>query len=1186
MPNLFVWNQLVSTHSSVAAAIADLVPRGPAAMAWARIEIEEETWGSEPQLTLPPALWNTGWVSLLRIRGAGPQSGRTRWTLRSEYSPILLMPGSGVRFERIDFVFERERMGWFHGIHLQTDTRLYLKDCELLGPAWAENDPAFGEAFGVATTSDGSPAVHVRLRGARLEGWQRGLSIRGHRDQLPSEIDVEASGFRRCGRGIHAEDVPAVSVTTSRLDHNGTGVRLTHTEPLTRMVNWSVVDNQFTDNLRGVAVLRGDQVAPEGAPVPWRVSATVERNEFRAPNGRAFPRPFPVGSVDGESLHAEGECRGVVVRLARGGPTLPNERSILRVRCNLFHLLDTGIDLRAPDPGVLVIDHNTFVGNSIRSILIRDPPFAWNEPGPRLIVARNVFLGRDAKPWLATAEGSTAGRGDDPALDGRYLFGAIELGASWPPGAINPNPLLAWIAIVQNLFQGHEGPAADLSNHTLVYHRPLPDTALFLQRRWSSGDNRHAGPAWGNVVRSGSQWSPILRLPRVRLFDPQNEHHMVSFDAHLVAAPSSKGDPFVWTGVLGDLVPEWQAPSQDLYGEAWRGPGVGAGNPEPRWKQFPILSGGGSSVYAAWCSDAVQWHSPYAPKDLPNGGLQPLSDLDRDALFESFYDGVATVFDSLLSTALGNGLDLVPALPLEASDADGRVTLTYDGIDIPVVGGSSTTLTYSDAFRAHWFGRATLFIQALREHLSFIGADPGRIWMWFGEPAEMYSKLPSPYTRMFSRQAMFADLTVFLRQADAPPLASYLPGDNRPHQHWLRAGLVTQDGAMPTGGTLDPWRFRNRSSVVVSPPESVWLGSRFWGAPRTGTCVGNPDPTTQDDFGVDLELSRDDLGATRPVLGVTLGSMYFSYFWSDHPDWIDNPSTAIWNVNRSLVGELARRYREACENVRVIQDMNLERVTSPAPVFHNPGLLPPGMHGLEANDWAGLAAHVPENHARHDFWAGMHHADALWLYGWDHRGPEADTTEPQGSLWRGYRRGAEILRNHPGNPRRPQDSWDGSWDGFREAMANGERILGTTVAEQDAHIANPVDWIRVRVDAAVVQETDYGRPEDVGGGALTYLGRTDALALRAVQWSARRLGNVVWLIVSHGYRPDSADSTSPIGSFGFDSNRTIVGATVLDSTGGAPPFLFSSDASVNPNLGGWRNKFTVIDAMLIRIEIS
>ena len=112
-----------------------------------------------------------------------------------------------------------------------------------------------------------------------------------------------------------------------------------------------------------------------------------------------------------------------------------------------------------------------------------------------------------------------------------------------------------------------------------------------------------------------------------------------------------------------------------------------------------------------------------------------------------------------------------------------------------------------------------------------------------------------------------------------------------------------------------------------------------------------------------------------------------------------------------------------------------------------------------------------------------------------------------------------------------------------------------------------------------------------------YLGLTPAGELPAVQWSARRLGDVVWLIVSHGYRPLEDDRAQDVdlttlGSFGFDSDLGIRSAAVVDATGMTVPAAFPHDPTVTLDDEeeevelAYRHRFEQIDAMLIRIELG
>ena len=88
---------------------------------------------------------------------------------------------------------------------------------------------------------------------------------------------------------------------------------------------------------------------------------------------------------------------------------------------------------------------------------------------------------------------------------------------------------------------------------------------------------------------------------------------------------------------------------------------------------------------------------------------------------------------------------------------------------------------------------------------------------------------------------------------------------------------------------------------------------------------------------------------------------------------------------------------------------------------------------------------------------------------------------------------------------------------------------------------------------------------------------------------------MVWLIVSHGYRPvetnDYVEDLNSLGSFGFDSNLGIASATVLDATDLAVPLAFPHGPNATfedwEEVGfGLRYRFTRIDAMLVRIVLG
>ena len=644
--------------ASITAALELVAAQPVATRPGARIELDQDDWSMDDFL-LVAGLPTSSLADLVTIEGAGPETGRTQLYLPSLLPWHVRVTVAGIRFRRIDFHFGRlggappggpefnlRSASPTDGILLEGTSVLELVDCTLWGPAWEDDDPELQGDRGVAMAGSSSAEIMVRLRGARFEGWARGVSLDGWSGSEPScSLRAEDSGFRRCGRGIHAQDVELVNVRTSRFDHNETAIRLSDGGVGVAPTNWSVLDNQFTDNLRGVALLRGPSGASQDSSSSrHQISAVVERNEFRAPNRRAFPRPFDSELLDDDGVHAHHETRGLVVRLPNGGTSAKSQGRSVVIRCNVFHFLDTALDLHAPDTALLSVEHNTFEANSVRGVLIRSYPNEWAGPRTKLLMHRNLFIGREGRPWLGVTEGEyLAGRGGNPGLAGRYLFGAIELAERWPRWTIPSTPTLGTpITIVRNLFHGHGDSPLDFPKsgtpHTLIYYRPTPDSPNDLVRRFSQGDHWHEGAQWGNDVATAATASAVLRLSRCFTLDADAGQQMVTFDAHLavdsreaVVLGFESAQPFDYLAVLQIAQ---AAPGSDFYGQPWKSPAVGAGNPEPRWKQFPILNAGGLTQEAAWASDAVTWTRWFVPLNLTDSPDGPPSVKDeRNLIF-------------------------------------------------------------------------------------------------------------------------------------------------------------------------------------------------------------------------------------------------------------------------------------------------------------------------------------------------------------------------------------------------------------------------------------------------------------------------------------------------------------------------------------------------------------------------
>ncbi len=1280
-----------------------------------RVLIEEESWSGDANLFVNPYLPSGAWDTLVTVEGRGAETGRCRWTLftplRFELpepmagASIRLPSGAGVRFEHIDFEVVASPLADgtpARGIGLAPETRLDLVDCTLGPPRAGEGSPGTEAAVGIGVDAQGSgsaqaeslgPAaastpddVHVRLLGARLRSWMAGVSM-ATSPLAPSALVVEDSGFRACDEGVRADGVAEIDVERSRFDRCGTGLVLTTWGGAPR---WAVVDCQFTDNALGLRVDDSAGLPPSAQATSADATLRLLGNEFTAPNRRRFPLlPLPqTGDDEAVGLHLGGLA---------APPLAPPSTLEVRAQANLAHYLDTGL-VAEPSRGLrLDLSHNTFAVNAVRSVLLAGAPSTWQASGSQALLARNLFLGRQGRPWLGVPELTAEGRGDEP-LNSRYTFGAVELAASWTANAFaTPTPGDA-LLIVQNLFWAHGPYGDDGSQHTLVFHRrPHFLPGMELERRFSTGDHAHAGTPWANLVHSGTLPSPVLRLPRSKVIDDVSGHLLLRFDAALDRAFAA---PAAWVSP-GVLWPGYKTPVTSFRGAPWKGAAVGAATPDFRWKQFPIVYWGGQNSWDRVWADAWQPGAFYQPLTLPSPSA---TDAYRAVLFQSFFNGESTATDPIPSDipktfplrgtywgqrvffAIQWEMFLVPPLPYEASAnpadvyAEGQSTTAGQGddetrvrlewgpnqIEIPVEGPDGLPESYSDAFRQHWLERAQLAVEALQGFLEDVdghGLGAERIVGWGPFPNEWLSKVGK--ARVASRQGLLTDLTAQLEDDSNGATIMAIGGGRKPHQLWIEAGLDMvagqyQDQLLPdflpsgqeaeeepeeddTGEPLYPASGRtNLLPVLLQRRGRDWHGSLFWQTaleaepelqiPREWTCVAEPTeiddlPVCQDDYQAFQILGLDDRGRTRPVCSSPLASNYIAPLLAQQWEW-PSGTGLLADTNRTMALQRVKYALEANDNVRLLQDTNLDLLPPPSPAFHNPGVLPPRTFGLDSMDQ--LVASVPENHPRHDFWAGLHVAEALFLWGLTHSAPVKGTTyaDPQfrNPQWNGYQRGASILKNHPEAPQNPvilpnsPFSGEDLWTGFREAMANGELIRGTTVHEQEYHRDNPVDWITVRVDGLTVEQgVDYGdflrRARDEDGtevmeeGGWRYLGRTlatdsvDPLRpedpapgrawIPSIQWSARRLGNVVWLIVSHGYRPESERERPTLGVFGFGSGLGITRALLLDGSELGPmPQVLPNDPllalDISPPLPAANRWFQLdrIDGLLIRIELG
>ncbi|GEM_PF-3362121 len=168
--------------------------------------------------------------------------------------------------------------------------------------------------------------------------------------------------------------------------------------------------------------------------------------------------------------------------------------------------------------------------------------------------------------------------------------------------------------------------------------------------------------------------------------------------------------------------------------------------------------------------------------------------------------------------------------------------------------------------------------------------------------------------------------------------------------------------------------------------------------------------------------------------------------------------------------------------------------------FQNPGMLDNGAYvGAGQQPIMNIDGIFPTAFARHDFWAGLHDADGVWLYKWgglDAAGNGTgrlnyDTNEK--ASFRAFEHAMGLIKSDAR---------------FREALVNGEKAWGFEALDPQTN-TRPWDsrlppWLpSVVVTGTDVDPDDYGVP----------LGQIKIPHARVI-WSAWRLGATVWFLAT------------------------------------------------------------------------
>ena len=1148
----------------------------------------------------------------LVIVGDGPDGRMTVSLPASAGVPRISIPaGSGIEFRRLDLVMETGSSsgGPETCVRVGNAATFVVTDCSV-----TRTDQA--DAVAVATVP-GCTGTQVILHGLRVFGgtglWGVGVRLRSAATGLGVECELVDCGFQGCSFGVVAVGIWVLRSVGVRCDSCMFGFRLFlgGRDPRECWVEW--VGGQFTDCLFGTSLWSSWTGASSGPPAPVPTSpalrgVTLLSNEFRAPGLRRFPQPPNLTTqVQGSVLHRNrrparllGETTGISIGWRPALVPLYDAERELRVINNVIHLLDTGIDIQPVTAGRVHIGHNTFVANAVRSLLLRGPRASWGGLPAKVWILCNLFRGRQNHDDLGLAEGQWSSL---VGLAPRYCFGAIQLGgerpnASWPIDSPLGAPVNYPVVLGRNHTRGFSGPTPWDAFETLDIYTVSPTGSLIM--RLQPSGHRHTGtPLENRPVQdalSGTPTCGVLRLPRVRM--PAAGQPFVSWDYHPLEGGAEEGDGVVpglaWLLIFAGAV-TW-VPTADFFGRARRvGPTtVGALESEPAWKQFPLILRGHPDQrpdllplpdYADVAAFAAPLLTPPLPGTLGDVG-NPADPPDAPSaqtarVLGTFGYGDPGYLRDLLDAY--PDLHFVYPVAFEAS-SDYGISLSVDGMEIPLrTAAVGAAESYSEEFITWWEARASFFIRWTRQL-----TGGGRIYCWYGAPEEFLSGMPTDRGPWCS--AMLSRLREIVRRDDPflGAVVSYVPSW-RPHVELIEYSLLGFGGGERNAysGNLDP------SSPVPSaaeqwiapPPDArVWDGSQTqvpWtcGVP-SGDLGGDADSHPWDDYASGFLFSRDSAGAIKILQDHLYPTCYIPYaFRGRFPE----PTTASawtagdrpWNTNRSMSFHFSLTNREGNDNVLTVLDTNLDRLPGGRKVFHSVGVFPADDFKLGARaDPAAMEAvlsvvTIPQ--ARMDLLAGLHALDGVFIEGWGSyrvQGADGNTVQPAALAY------AEVLALIKGGE-----------PGLREALANGEVLRGWNTEE--SQLANDsAPWLSITTGAGDAAGLDLGAigalgadpdPTTPGNPGIPRLGVVRARP--AIVWTAFRLGNTVWVLVTCALK-------SPNNGFNLDltiatgtTPSSVANLTGLEST-------LIGDLALPASLDPKVLSFAGIDGAILRIVLG
>jgi len=1112
-----------------------------------------------------------GWAGALGpivVQGNGTGGGSTLVLNQGFASGIFFIRG-GVDVTFQDLRLDVDPTLSIDAVFLQDETSC-LRFTHVTAEAEGAPDEPLAACFARVT---GEEATLV-ARGLRVgQGFQVGIDASSAPVRFATSpvIDIRRSGFRNLDTGVSLTNISRAHIEDTTFRDSGVGFELElemHVPPGGII---SVIGCRFHDCTLGALVNDYSSRGPSNAPdatrlrslscdrfvdsiqptfiLPFERHVRFHRNEFRAPDVRRYP-DTPVGPEDAWGV-VDGESIGLAINFDPCGipfderhpsgalhPNTPDAIGPPRVTANhnIFHLLDTGASVAVGSVGRVTFDRNTFVANAVRSLRVSG---VVGGPGSdlSLTVTRNLFQSIAGRPWLGLPEGEAPPAFPSP----RQVFGAVEVWAF-----ISSFTLSKHVTVQANVFSGFDGV------HPTIYG-------------WSGATSPQPLTQWSGLNADiDESIAPVVRLPRIRLVEGR-ALTVVTFDYHAVlggpAAPTEPEDvlPFDPDALAARRSPVVES-ALDHYGEDMDFHPIalslaGAARERRAWEAWPLIGWGAFSARAAELTDAGVYGRGYFH--------QPGTTLS--ALDESFGGG-----EAVLHTVVGQGREVFVTLPWQSGPRgdDGPPNCVYDGgvcwidgagpalrkyildddgqtVELPVPaneGGSFGGGAYSEAFVEYWLARAASYVEQIAQ-LDTENRIAG--WLLADEHISKVTTTARPSVAEFLARAREV-----IREADPVRRPVRLGMSSNIHptigapQYELGAVNLSWNGSSLVGGLAPPaWAQLRHGFFAVGETARQYFGSNE-AADRNDTCLElteGVDPsavtgrkstiTCKVDYGVALALPMNHEGTLRFLTADVQSSWHL----------VRSVTGARQAANRTYGHHHVRVLREDLELNEQIADVAMSPTPWSGLVFFNAPVL------AEAN-FDGFPIPIEAGYFRHDFWAGVHHADGIWSYAINQLvEQDPDGLQPTAAaLGTEVAHGLELIKGT--NP---------AGAGLRNALGNGWRW-------QVLHDLDPgPPWMQgFLVNSSTSQNVEFGA--GTGRTPQVFLGGD---AYRDLICTALRVGFTTWLIITNSVPPLGANTLE------FQHTGPVVNLTPAS---GANLTLGSSVHTV---------AFSEIDAIVLRLDL-